>query len=127
MDPDIAEHAKWQIQDYAKRNSVMVGNRGSQGILYLIGQTSSTTICSMFAYLRYQLSQSWDKEGFGSLYQALLMYEMVDPSTSSSAQVRVFGPSGIVDRPYYYVYISTINVHGCIGIHSHYIPFYSQE
>ena len=65
----------------------MGGSRGSQGIQYGRGQTSSTTTHYMFAERRDQLAQSWNDEGFGSLYQELSMCEMVDPSTSRSAQV----------------------------------------
>ena len=87
MDPDMAGHAKLSIQEYAQHNSAMRGGRGSQGIQYGIGQTSSTTTRSMFAECRSHLYQSWNKEVFSSLYQALFMCEMVNPSTSRSSQV----------------------------------------
>ena len=41
----------------------------------------------MFVDRIHHLSQSWNEEGFISLYQVLLMCEMFDPYTSSSAQV----------------------------------------
>ena len=81
MDPDMAEREKWLIKEYAQRNSAMVGSRGSHGIQYVIGCTSSTTTCSVFAERRDQIFQSWNKELFISLDQALLICEMVDPST----------------------------------------------
>ena len=65
----------------------MGGNRGSQGIQYGRGQTSSFTTGSMFAEHRDQLSQWWNKEIFSLVDQALLMCEMFDPSTSRYAQV----------------------------------------
>ena len=41
----------------------------------------------MFADRRDQLSQLWNKEVFSSVDQDFLMCEIVDPSTSRSAQV----------------------------------------
>ena len=38
----------------------------------------------MFAEIRAQLTQSWNEEGFGSLYQALIICKIVDPYTSRS-------------------------------------------
>ena len=87
MDLDVAEHAKRSIQEYAQNNSVMGGSRVYQGIQYGRGQKSSNTTCSMFAEHRAKLTQQWNKKGSISLDQALLMCEMVDISTSSSAQV----------------------------------------
>ena len=63
----------------------MVGNRGSQGIQYGRGQTSSFTTGSMFAEHRDQLSQWWNKEIFSLVDQALLMCEIIDPYASRSA------------------------------------------
>ena len=60
---------------------------GSKGIQYGRSKTSSTTTRSIFADHRAQLSKLWNEEGFRSLDQALLMCEMVDPSTSRSALV----------------------------------------
>ena len=87
MDPDVAERAKQSIQEYAQRNLAMGGSRGSHGIKYGRGQTSTTTTCSTFTTRRAQLYKSWNKEGFSYLYQALLVYEMADPSTSRSTRV----------------------------------------
>ena len=39
------------------------------------------------------------------------------------SQVRVLGPSGIVDRQSERLYIHTINMSGFMNIHSCYIPF----
>ena len=41
----------------------------------------------MFAERRVQLTQSWKEEGFESLYHALLMCEIMDPSTSRSVRL----------------------------------------
>ena len=82
----MAERAKRSIQEYAQQNSAMGGSKFFQGIQYVRGKTSSTTTRYMFPERRYQLSKSWNEEGFSSLDQALLMCEMVDPSTSRSAQ-----------------------------------------
>ena len=87
MYPDVAERAKPSIKEYNQFNPAMGGSRGSQGIQYGKGQTSSTTTRSMFAELRYQLSQSWNEEGFSSLYQALLICAMVEPYNLRSAQM----------------------------------------
>ena len=87
LDTDMAECAKRSIQEYAQLNSSMGGSRGSQGIQYGRGQTSSTTMCSKFAMRRAQLYQFWNQEEFRSLDQALLICEMSDPSTSRSAWV----------------------------------------
>ena len=43
MKPDVAEHAKISIQEYAQRNSAMGGCRSYQGIQYGICQKSSST------------------------------------------------------------------------------------
>ena len=87
MDPDAVEHVKWSIQEYAQLNSAMRGSRDSKGVQYGRGRTYSTTTCSTFTTQRSQLYQFWVKEGFRSLDQALIMCEMVDPSTSRSARV----------------------------------------
>ena len=39
-------------------------------------------------------------------------------------QVGLFGPSGILDRPYECLYICTIPLSGCMDRHSNYIPGY---
>ena len=65
----------------------MVGSRGSQGIQYGRGHTSSTTTFSMLSDRRTKLPQSWNKEGFISVDQSFFRCEMTDPSTSNSAQV----------------------------------------
>ena len=65
----------------------MERSKVSQGIQYGRGQKSSTTTCSTFKTRRDQIYQSWNEEGFSSLYQALLICEMADPYTSKSAQV----------------------------------------
>ena len=83
----MAERAKRSIQEDAQNNSVMGGSRVYQGIQYGRGQKSSNTTCSMFAEHRAKLTQQWNKKGSISLDQALLMYEMFDPSTSRSTQV----------------------------------------
>ena len=85
MDPDVSDRAERSIQEYTQRNSEMGGRRVSQGTQYGRGQISSTTTRSKFAEHIAKLSQSWNKEGFRSLYQALIMCEMVEPSTSRSA------------------------------------------
>ena len=82
MDPDVVDRMKRPIQEYARRNSAMGGSKGYQGIQYGRGQTYSTTTRSMFAECRAQLSQLWNEKVFSSLYQALLMREMVDTSIS---------------------------------------------
>ena len=87
MDPDVAERAKWSIQEYAQRNSEMGWNRGCQAIQYVRGKTYSTTTRFMFAERRYELSQSWNKEGFISVDQELFMCKMDDPSTSKYSRV----------------------------------------
>ena len=45
----------------------------------------------MFADWRVQLELSWKEEGFGSLYHALLMCEMMDPYTSISVWLACTG------------------------------------
>ena len=85
MDSDLAYRAKQSIQEYVQRNSAMGDIRGYQGIQYGRGQKSSTTTCSTFVTRRAQLYQLWNKGGFRSVDQLLLMCEMVDPSTSRSA------------------------------------------
>ena len=87
MDPDVAERSKRSIQEYVKRNSSMGGNRRSQGIKFERGQTSSTTTHYMFSEIRDHLSKLWIEEGSSSLYQALILCEMFDSSTSRSARV----------------------------------------
>ena len=42
----------------------------------------------MFSEIRYQISQWFDEEGFGSLDQSLLMCEMVDLSTASAIKTK---------------------------------------
>ena len=84
---DMADWMKSSIQEYAQRNYSMRVSRGSQGTQYGRGQTSSTTTSSMFAERIYQLFQSWNKEGFISVNQDFIICEMVDPSTSRSAQL----------------------------------------
>ena len=83
----MADREKQSIQEYNQRNSVMKGIGCSQGIQYERGQTYSTTTHSMFEERRAQLYQYWNKEGFSSSDQALLMCEIVDPSTSRSTRV----------------------------------------
>ena len=87
MELDVVERAKQSIQEYLQRNSVIGGIKGYQGIQYVIGQTSSTTMSSIFVDRRDQIYHLRNKEGFNSLYQALLMCEMVDPYISKSARV----------------------------------------
>ena len=45
----------------------------------------------MFAERSARIYQSWNEKGFRYLYKALLMCEMVEPSTSSSAWVACIG------------------------------------
>ena len=85
--PDMAERAKRSIKEYAQWNSEVGGSRGSQGIQYGRGKTSSTTTCSMFATCRDQLYQLWNEEWINSLDQALLIYKIAYPSSSRSTQV----------------------------------------
>ena len=42
-------------------------------------------------------------------------------------QVRVFGPSGLIDIPYGCMYVQSIHMSGCLDIRSHYTPSYSQS
>ena len=85
MDLYVAERAEKSTEEYDQINSAMGWRRGSQGIKYGRGQTFSTTTLSMFVEQRDQLPQSW--EGFRSIYQILLICEMVDPSISRSTRV----------------------------------------
>ena len=57
MYQDMAERENMSIQYKAQRNPAMGGSRGYEGIQYLRGQKSSTTMCSMFEYCRDCLSQ----------------------------------------------------------------------
>ena len=54
MDPGMVECEKRSIQEYTQHNSAMLGRRGSKGIQYGKGQTSSTKMRSMFAECRAQ-------------------------------------------------------------------------
>ena len=45
----------------------------------------------MFAERRVHLTQSWKYEGFGFLDHALLMCEMMEPSTPKSVQLACAG------------------------------------
>ena len=45
----------------------------------------------MFAERKVQLTRSWKEEGFGSLYHALLMCEMMEPYTSKSVRLACVG------------------------------------
>ena len=76
----------------------MGGSRGSQGIQYGRGHTSSITTCSMFATRRDQLYQSWNEGLLSSLYQALLICEMAYLSTSRSTQVACMAVFKKIDR-----------------------------
>ena len=87
LDPDVTKHAKRSIQEYNQHKSAMGGNRGLQGSQYEIVKTSSTITQSKFVDKRDQLDQSWSEEELRYLYQAFIMCEMVDPSTSRSSQV----------------------------------------
>ena len=42
---------------------------------------------SMSEDFRYQIEKLWNEEGFSSLYHALIVCELVEPSTSRSTQV----------------------------------------
>ena len=86
-DPDVAERSKQSIQKYYQQTSMMGESRGYQDSQGQRGQTSSISVRSMFSERRVQLTQSWKEEGFGSLYQALLMCEMMDPYTSRSVRL----------------------------------------
>ena len=87
MDPDVANCAKRSIKGYVQRHLEMGSNMGSHGIQYGRGHTSSTTTRSMFEERRDKPYQYSNEEVFILVYQALIMCEMVDPSTSRSTQV----------------------------------------
>ena len=65
----------------------MEGSKFDQDIQGQGGQTSSMAGRSMFAEQRVHLTRSWRDEGFESLDHALLMCEMMHPSTSKSVQL----------------------------------------
>ena len=79
---DVSEHAKQSIQDYEQRTSMKAVIRGDQDIQVQRGQISSMAVCYMFAEQRYHLTWSCNEEGFGSLEHAIIMCEIMDPSTS---------------------------------------------
>ena len=60
---------------------MMGGNRGDKYIQRKRGHTSSIAVRFMFSEQRFQLTQSWKEEGFGSLDHALRMCEIMDIST----------------------------------------------
>ena len=68
----------------------MGGSRGFHGIKYGRGQTSSTTTCSIFTTRRAQLYQSWNEEGFSSLYKALIICEWLIHLTQGPYKWRVW-------------------------------------
>ena len=65
--------------------------RGDQNIQGQRGQTNSMAVRSMFSEWGIKLTQYWKYEGFGSLDYALLMCEMMDPSTSRSVRLECAG------------------------------------
>ena len=62
----------------------MGGSRGAQDSQGKWNHTSSMSVRSISAERRVQLTQSWKEEGFEYLDHALLMCEMMEPSTSRS-------------------------------------------
>ena len=66
---------------------MMRRSRDDQDIQGQGGQTHSMAGRSVFLERRVQLAQSWKEEGFEYLDHALLMYEMMDPSTSKSLRL----------------------------------------
>ena len=65
--------------------------RSSQDIQGRWGHKSLTIAQSMFAERRAQIAQYQKNEGFGSLYQSILMYKIVDTYTSRSEWVACTG------------------------------------
>ena len=63
------------IQEYIQFNSTMRVSRGSQDSQVQWGQISSTALRSICVENRVKITRYWKEEGFGYLYQALLMCE----------------------------------------------------
>ena len=70
---------------------MMVGRRCDQDIQGTHGQASSMVVHYMSSERRVQLTHYWKEEGFGYLDHALLMCEMMDPSTSMSVRLACAG------------------------------------
>ena len=88
---EVAEREKKSTQEYAQCTSMMGGSRGDQDSQGQRGQTSSMKVRSMFEDRWVQLTRYWQEEGFGSLDHALLMCEIMDPSTSRSVRLTCAG------------------------------------
>ena len=88
---EVSEQAKHSIQEYAQLVTMKGGIRGDQDIQGQHGQTYSIAMHYMFAERRVQITRSCKEEGFGSLDPALLMCEMMDPSTSRSFRLACAG------------------------------------
>ena len=81
-DLDVTEYENRSIWEYSQHNSVMgeiMVTRGSQGEW---GNIASMYMLSVYNYNRYDVTQYCKKEGFGYLYQEMLMCKMVDQFTS---------------------------------------------
>ena len=87
MELDVYELENQSIQEYDQCTSMMRGIRGSQDSQGKWGQTSSMVVHYIFAEPRVQLTRSWKEEGFGYLDNALIMCEMMYPSTFSSVRL----------------------------------------
>ena len=81
---DVVDQEKQSIQYYDQRISMMGGSRCVQDSQGKCSLTYSMSVCSIFTEQRVQMNRSWKEEGFGSLDHALLMCEVMDPSTSRS-------------------------------------------
>ena len=90
-DPDVAEQAKQSIQDYDQRTYMIGGIRGDQDSPGQLGHIYSMAVRSMFAEQRFWITRSWKEEGFGSVDHALIMCEIMDPSTSRSVLLECAG------------------------------------
>ena len=70
---------------------MMLGRRGDKDSQERSGQTYSMAGRSMFAERRLHFNQYWKEEGFGYIYHALLMCEIMNPSTSKSVWLACSG------------------------------------
>ena len=68
-----------------------IGSRVDQDSQVQCVQTSTMAVGYIFVERRFQLTQSCKEEGFVSLYHALLLCEMMDPSTSRSVRLACAG------------------------------------
>ena len=70
---------------------MMGGSRGDQDSQGKCGKTYSMVVRSIFAERRVQLARSWKEKIFGYLDHALLMCEIMDPSTYRSVILACVG------------------------------------